>query len=89
VRTSNNFCTDSALWTLLSNGLNFQIEHHLFPGINHEHLWRIAPTVQAACAAAGVEYKSFGSFRAILAETAAYYELLSHSDCAAASSSAD
>lgn len=38
VVTSNNFATDSFLWHLLSNGLNLQIEHHLFPGLNHCHL---------------------------------------------------
>jgi fatty acid desaturase len=67
VETSNNFCTHSKLWFILSNGLNFQvrsiarvrvlralnvhaqIEHHLFPSVNHEHLHKISPIVEATC----------------------------------------
>ncbi|CAM9931910.1 unnamed protein product, partial [Phaeothamnion confervicola] len=76
VETSNNFCTASPLWTLLSNGLNFQIEHHLFPGVNHEHLQHIQPAVRAVCREFGVAYKTFDTTGAILAETARYYRLL-------------
>merc|ERR1719343_1519776 len=35
VETSNNFATHSNFWHIFSNGLNLQIEHHLFPGLNH------------------------------------------------------
>ncbi|CAM9158112.1 unnamed protein product [Discosporangium mesarthrocarpum] len=73
VETSNNFCPGSRLWGLLSNGLNYQIEHHLFPGVNHEHLPLLAPAVRRVCEENGVRYKSFSSMRAILAETAAFY----------------
>merc|ERR1711920_288920 len=38
VETSIDFGRDSPLTFLLANGLNFQIEHHLFPGVNQEHL---------------------------------------------------
>jgi fatty acid desaturase len=62
VETSNNFCPNSVLWYYLSNGLNLQIEHHLFPGLNHCHLWRIAPVVQATCEEYGVKYKSWDSW---------------------------
>jgi fatty acid desaturase len=62
VVTSNNFCPQSRLWHVLSNGLNLQIEHHLFPGLNHCHLPIIQPTVQAICAKHGVPYKSFDHF---------------------------
>lgn len=58
VESSNNFCTDSTFWYYLSNGLNMQIEHHLFPGLNHCHLHRIQPVVQATCEEYGVKYKN-------------------------------
>lgn len=76
VETSANFATDSPLWFVLSNGLNYQIEHHLFPSINHEHLWMIQPTVEQTCKEFGVRYKSYDSMWAILRETAKYYRAL-------------
>jgi fatty acid desaturase len=41
---------------LYSGGLCYQIEHHLFPTVNHCHLWRIRPIVQALCAKYGIVY---------------------------------
>lgn len=35
--TTSNFATHSRVWTELLGGLNFQIEHHLFPYICHVH----------------------------------------------------
>jgi len=72
VETSNNFCLASRWATLLSNGLNYQIEHHLFPGLNHEHLPLIAPVVRATCREFGVHYKEFATLGHILSETAGY-----------------
>ena len=62
VMTSSNFANDSAFWTFLSGGLNFQIEHHLFPGVNHMHLRSISPIVQQTCKEFGVPYHSFPTF---------------------------
>jgi fatty acid desaturase len=64
VMTSSNFANDSAFWTFLSGGLNFQIEHHLFPGVNHMHLRNISPIVKQACKEFGVPYYSFPTFAA-------------------------
>lgn len=69
VETSNNFCPQSLVWHVLSNGLNYQIEHHLFPGINHCHLHHISPVVEATCHEFGVHYKSFESWSDIMQET--------------------
>lgn len=62
VMTATNFANDSRFWTLVSGGLNFQIEHHLFPGINHVHLPKISPIVRQTCKEFGVPYNSFPSF---------------------------
>ncbi|GAA1252804.1 acyl-CoA desaturase [Kitasatospora nipponensis] len=55
VLTSRNvrggFVTD---WVL--GGLNYQIEHHLFPHMPRPHLRRARPLVQAHCAAVGIPY---------------------------------
>ncbi|MEK6608298.1 MAG: fatty acid desaturase [Myxococcota bacterium] len=42
-------------------GLNFQIEHHLFPQICHVHYPRIAEVVQSVCAEFGVRYAAYES----------------------------
>jgi linoleoyl-CoA desaturase len=72
VMTASNFATDSFFWTCISGGLNFQIEHHLFPGMNHTHLPSISPIVRQTCKEFGVPYKNFPSF------WAAIYSYYSH-----------
>jgi fatty acid desaturase len=77
IETSNNFCPKSALWHFLSNGLNLQIEHHLFPGLNHCHLHRIQPVVQEVCQEYGVCYKSYNSWQDLMQATLEWLERLS------------
>ena len=43
----------------LTGGLNFQIEHHLFPRMSSAHYPFIAPTVRAVCKKHGVRYGYF------------------------------
>ena len=76
VETANNFCPQSLPWHILSNGLNLQIEHHLFPGLNHCHLPCIQPTVQATCEEFGVRYKCYDSWNDVFAATLAWLEKL-------------
>jgi fatty acid desaturase len=56
VVTSRNvrggWLTDAAL-----GGLNYQIEHHLFPGMPSPNLRKAQPMVQAYCAEVGVPYE--------------------------------
>jgi len=40
----------------LCGGLNYQIEHHLFPGICHVHYHKIAPIVRRKCEELGFRY---------------------------------
>jgi len=70
--TSSNFANDSTFWTIVSGGLNFQIEHHLFPGINHTHLPGISPIVKQTCKEFGVPYHSIPTF------SGAVYSYYSH-----------
>ena len=55
VLTSRNvrghWLTDFAL-----GGLNYQIEHHLFPSMPSPHLRRAQPIVRAYCAELGIPY---------------------------------
>lgn len=77
VETSNNFAPNSLFWYIVSNGLNHQIEHHLFPGLNHCHLHHIVPVVQQTCEEYGVHYKSYESFSSLTAALLTWFEKLS------------
>jgi fatty acid desaturase len=55
VLTSRNVRGGWVTETLLG-GLNYQIEHHLFPGMPRPSLRRCRVLVQAFCAQAGVRY---------------------------------
>lgn len=65
IRTSCNWSPQSQLWLWMSGGLNFQIEHHLFPGVAHKNYPQIHPIVMAACKKRGIPYNSYPTFWAI------------------------
>ena len=59
VRTTANFATDNKLVSWLVGGLNFQIEHHLFPKISHVHYPAISKIVQQVCSEFDVTYNNY------------------------------
>jgi fatty acid desaturase len=77
IETSNNFAPGSTLWHVLSNGLNYQIEHHLFPGLNHCHLHHISPVVRSTCEEYGVCYKSYETWSDVMQATLDWLDKLS------------
>jgi linoleoyl-CoA desaturase len=58
VRNSGNFCTGNMILTRLYGGINYQIEHHLFPSLCSWHLPEISQVVKETCAEHGVPYVS-------------------------------
>lgn len=76
VETANNFASESLFWHVLSNGLNHQIEHHLFPGLNHCHLQHVAPVVRETCEEFGVEYKCYDTWSDLMNATMEWFEKL-------------
>jgi len=54
--TTVNFCRNNPLITWFVGGLNFQVEHHLFPKICHVHYPAIAIIVEETCQEFGVKY---------------------------------
>lgn len=56
VETTVDFCPRNAFLTWVLGGLNFQIEHHLFPRVQHTHYPRIAEIVSRNAAKHGVRY---------------------------------
>ena len=64
IQTTANFATKSKIVSWLVGGLNFQIEHHLFPKISHVHYPAISKIVKEACAdfkLKYIEYPTVGS----------------------------
>ena len=64
----------------LNGGLNYQIEHHLFPRVAHSHYPHIAPVVRAFCERHGAPYVHFDSVGANLASVFAYLAKFSSPD---------
>jgi len=62
LRTSANFSMGSKFFDWTVGGLNYQIEHHLFPRICHVHYPEIAPIVEATAKEFGYPYYVFGTF---------------------------
>lgn len=60
--TTVDFAPRSKVLTWFLGGLNFQVEHHLFPRISHIHYPSIAPIVRETCAKHGVEYRAHARF---------------------------
>ena len=62
LQTSSNFGVKSRLLTWLCGGLNYQIEHHLFPNMCHLHYRKIAPIVKRTAKEFGLPYRADVSF---------------------------
>jgi linoleoyl-CoA desaturase len=56
VETTVDFCPRNPVLTWVLGGLNYQIEHHLFPRVAHTHYPRIAEIVKRNAAKHGVRY---------------------------------
>jgi len=65
IRTSANWSVNSTMWWLVSGGLNFQIEHHLFPGVCHVHYPAISKIVQQVCKEYNLPYNGYPTFKDI------------------------
>ena len=62
VLTSSNHSIGSTFGFIFSIGLNYQIEHHLFPNINHCHYPDIQPIVKSICKKHNITYKEFNGY---------------------------
>ncbi|NQX91075.1 MAG: acyl-CoA desaturase [Flavobacteriales bacterium] len=66
LRTTCNFANRSRIFSWFIGGLNFQIEHHLFPGICHVHYRKIAPIVKKTAQEFNVPYYEHKTFAGAL-----------------------
>ena len=67
LETTADFAQQNTLLTWFLGGLNFQIEHHLFPKVCHVHYPALSRIVAATCAEYGVPYRVHTTLRAALA----------------------
>ncbi|MFN2533165.1 MAG: fatty acid desaturase [Pyrinomonadaceae bacterium] len=63
VETTVDFSRRSKLQTWLLGGLNFQVEHHLFPRLCHVNYPLISELVEETCREYGVRYRQHSTFR--------------------------
>jgi linoleoyl-CoA desaturase len=64
LKTTSDFARNNFLLSWYVGGLNFQIEHHLFPGVCHIHYKKLAPIVEQTAKAYGIPYNLKPSFTA-------------------------
>jgi linoleoyl-CoA desaturase len=67
VQTTVDFARRNCLLSWYLGGLNFQIEHHLFPKVCHVHYPRISELVRRTCEEFGLRYAEHRSFFAGIA----------------------
>ena len=67
VRATADFAPRNRLLGWYVGGLNFQIEHHLFPEVSHQHYLALAGVVEAACLANGIPYRTQPTLRGAVA----------------------
>ncbi len=63
IKTTANFATRNKLVSWLVGGLNFQIEHHLFPKISHIHYPAISKIIRQVCEEYGITYIEYPRVR--------------------------
>lgn len=56
VKTTSNFAPRSKVISWFVGGLNFQVEHHLFPRISHVHYPALSEIVARNCEKHGIQY---------------------------------
>ena len=66
VQTTADFATDNKLISWLTGGLNFQVEHHLFPKISHVHYPVIHQFVKNTCTEYAIRFNNYPSMRAAM-----------------------
>lgn len=66
--TTSNFSPRSKVFSWLIGGLNYQVEHHLFPNICHVHYRHISKIVEDTAREFGIPYHSKKTFIGAIAD---------------------
>lgn len=76
LRTTSNFSPNNPIVSWFVGGLNYQIEHHLFPRVSHIHYPALSKLVQAECAAFDLPYNNMLTFRSAVVSHFRFIRLL-------------
>lgn len=66
MQTTSNFARHNSFISWWVGGLNFQVEHHLFPNICHVHYPKLAPIVKQTAEECGIPYLEFDTLGSAL-----------------------
>lgn len=80
LETTTDFAQNSVLVSWFIGGLNFQIEHHLFPNICHIHYKKIAKIVEETANEYNVAYNKLPTLAHAMLEHAKYLKALGSRD---------
>lgn len=75
VEHSVDYAVDSKFWLHVSNGLNLQVVHHLFPQVGWGHYRELSVIIQEVSDACGVTYSTEPTF---WAAAASHFKYLAH-----------
>lgn len=76
LQTTANFATRSRVLSWFTGGLNFQVEHHLFPRISHVHYPAVSKVVKSVCEQFNMKYNEFPSFFSALRSHVLYLKAM-------------
>lgn len=77
LKTTANFATRNRFISWWVGGLNFQIEHHLFPKISHVHYPAISKIIRKACQDYGFPYIEYPRMRKAVVSHVSHLKSLS------------
>ena len=75
VQNSGNFKVDCPIYTYVFGGINYQIDHHLFPSMSNACNTQISRTVQQYCKEKNIQYIVHKSLYEVVQQ---YYKTLKH-----------
>lgn len=67
IKTTANFAPRNKIISWYVGGLNYQVEHHLFPKVSHVHYPAISKIVKDACAKFNLPYNEYPTMSAAVA----------------------
>ena len=80
VETTVDFAPKKRALTWFLGGLNFQVEHHLFPGICHLNYPVISKIVASTCADYGIQYRMHPTFLGAIRAHVRWLYLMGYAD---------
>src|SRR5690606_18263790 len=78
LQSTANFATNSKLLVWLLGGLNFQVEHHLFPKVSHIHYPQLNKILKSTCLEFNVKYNEYRTFFSALHSHIRVIKMMAH-----------